>query len=64
MKFEYKTIKFETTGFAGGILDVDKFNTKLNELGRDGWELVTCFDTNYSQGGSRFVIAVLKREME
>jgi len=61
--WEYKTIKFHTKGFTGGLIDTDKFNSMLNELGRDGWELVSCFDTNYSQGASRLVIAVFKRPL-
>lgn len=60
-RWEYKTIKFETTGFLGGILDLQTFTDELNDLGRSGWELVSCFDTNQSQGASREVIAVLKR---
>ena len=62
-QWEYKTIEFETTGFMGGKLDITEFNTTLNECGRNGWELVNCFDTNQSQGASRKVIAVLKRQM-
>ncbi len=61
--WEYKTVEFETTGFMGGKLDIHTFNQTLNELGRDGWELVSCFDTNQSQGASRLVIAVFKRAM-
>lgn len=60
-RWEYKTIKFETKGFWGGILDLQAFNDELNDLGRNGGELVSCFDTNQSQGASREVIAVLKR---
>ncbi len=61
-RWEYRTLKFETRGFAGGILDTDTFNEILNRYGSEGWELVSCFDTNQSQGASRYVIAVLKRQ--
>ncbi|MEO3944907.1 DUF4177 domain-containing protein [Gorillibacterium sp. CAU 1737] len=61
MEWEYKTIKTETSGMLGGILDIEEFDLKLNALGREGWELVSVFDTNQSQGATRFVIAVLKR---
>lgn len=63
-RWEYKTIKFETKGMLGGILDIDNFNDQLNSLGRSGWELVSCFDTNQSQGASREVVAVFKRLAE
>lgn len=60
--WEYKTIEFDTKGWAGGILDINAFNESLNINGNDGWELVNCFDTNQAQGASRKVIAVFKRQ--
>ncbi|HEX2998918.1 MAG TPA: DUF4177 domain-containing protein [Armatimonadota bacterium] len=30
-------------------------------MGREGWELVSVFDTNMSQGATRYVVAVLKK---
>jgi hypothetical protein len=60
-KFEYKTLKFETKGFSGGVLDIEQFDKELNNMGEMGWELISCFDTNLLQGGSRLVIAVFKR---
>ena len=64
MQWEYKTIKLATTGWVGGKLDEVKFNTMLNELGRDRWELVSAFDTNQSHGASRDVVAIFKRPVE
>jgi hypothetical protein len=61
-QWEYKSLKINTHGFAGGILDTDKFDQLLNEMGREGWEMVVAFDTNYGQGGSREVVATFKRE--
>jgi hypothetical protein len=64
MKWEYLTIKFDTSGwFFGGILDGQKFNDHLNRLGEQGWELVSVFDTNMGQGQTRDVIAVLKKPL-
>lgn len=60
-KWEYKTIKFGTRGFTGGILELDDFDYELNNLGQQGWELVSCFDTNQGHGATREVIAVFKR---
>lgn len=62
-KWEYRTIKVMTKGFAGGILEIQNFDTELNKMGYEGWELVSCFDTNQSYGQTREVVAVFKRTM-
>jgi len=64
MKWEYLTVMFKATGFwLGGKLDGDAFNAKINELGEQGWELVSVFDTNMSRGETRDVVAVFKRSI-
>jgi hypothetical protein len=61
-KWEYKTAKLDTKGwFIGGILDTQTFDQLLNNMGRDGWELVSAFDTNQAYGASREAVAVFKR---
>lgn len=56
---------FEASGwFLGGKLDGKKFNDHLNELGEEGWELVSAFDTNILHGATRDVVAVFKRPMQ
>jgi hypothetical protein len=45
----------------GGKIDGQKLNNRLNELGAEGWELVSVFDTNMLEGKTRDVIAILKR---
>jgi len=60
-KWEYQTIKLNTKGIFGGILDTMTFDGMLNRLGNDGWELVSAFDTNQTYGSSREAIAVFKR---
>lgn len=62
-KYEYKTLKFATTGFSGGDLDTGKFDVELNKLGELGWSLISCFDTNMIQGPTRLVIAVFQRKI-
>lgn len=65
MKWEYTTVMFEASGwFVGGALDGEKFNNRLNQLGEEGWELVSVFDTNAQGGRSRDIVAVLKRPMK
>lgn len=61
MIWEYKTLKLGATGFLGGKFDEKEFDSKMNKLGKDGWELVTAFDTNMSHGQTRDVVAVFKR---
>jgi Domain of unknown function (DUF4177) len=62
LKWEYMTVMFAATGFwLGGKLDGNAFNDELNKLGEQGWELVSVFDTNTSNGQTRDVFAVLKR---
>lgn len=60
--WEYKTLKYATGGFFGGKIDHEEFEVELNNLGYEGWELVSCFDTSMSQGASRDIIVVFKRK--
>lgn len=60
-RWEYKTTHLAATGWLGGNLDFTAFEALLNDLGRQGWELVSTFDTNTSGGVTRDVVAVFKR---
>lgn len=63
-KWEYKTISFKADSmFSTGVIDTENFTETLNTYGKDGWEVVTCFDTNYGHGGSRYVYTLLKRRI-
>ncbi len=63
VKYEYKTLKWEPTGwFFGGKIDEVAINDELNRYGALGWELVNIFSVNQNQGASRFVVAVMKKE--
>ncbi|HUV84961.1 MAG TPA: DUF4177 domain-containing protein [Methanosarcinales archaeon] len=61
-RWEYRTIKVLAKGFTGGILELQEFDNELNKMGSEGWELVSCFDTNQSYGETREVVAVFKRK--
>ena len=61
--WEYKSIKLATSGIFGGKVDLERLDAELNELGRQGWEVVTAFGTNMSGGDSREVIVTFKRPM-
>ncbi len=61
MNWQYTTISMEAYGWRGGKIDSDQLTSRLNQLGAEGWELVSIFDTNMSEGRTRDVFAVLKR---
>lgn len=62
MQWEYQTLKLAVTGFFGGNLNEAELAQQLNELGSDGWEMVTAIDLNMGNGASRNVVIVLKRQ--
>lgn len=61
MKWEYKTIKLAAKGFCGGKFDERQLDSYMNDLGREGWELVAGFDTNKNYGETRDVVVIFKR---
>ena len=64
MKWEYMTLMLPATGFVlGGDIDAQKLTDRLNERGSEGWELVSVFDTTMLDGGTRNVVAILKRTL-
>lgn len=50
-------------GFLGGKINFQELTDKLNDLGSEGWELVTGTDTNMHQGASRGLLIIMKREI-
>lgn len=63
-RWEYKTLKILTHGFIGGQFKEDDLEVQLNEYGEEGWEVVSCVNTNQSEGASFSVIVVMKRPKE
>lgn len=62
MKWEYTTVLADARkGFGGGKFDVQALTDHLNELGEQGWELVTSFGTNQDLGSTRDVVLIMKR---
>lgn len=61
--WEYHVIKLKTESgfFSGTEFDSDSLAEKLNEMGRQGWELVSIFGIEKVDGGSKYINAVLKR---
>ncbi len=61
-KWEYMTLMLPAQGLIlGGKIDAQKLTDRLNQLGNEGWELVSVFDTNMLEGKTRDVLALLKR---
>jgi hypothetical protein len=58
MKWEYQTVKLNVTGTWGVNFDVDKTQDFTNQLGAEGWELVSAFpstrDTDIQEKSSLF----------
>ena len=59
--WEYKTIKMETTGWLGGKFSAAELDAMLNELGSQDWELAAAFDTNQTEGATRYIVVIFKR---
>lgn len=62
VQWEYRTVKYQTGGFLGGKVNEEELDELLNKHGYEGWELVSSFDTSQSQGQSRDIIMVFKRQ--
>jgi hypothetical protein len=62
-QWEYTTLKLATDFgfFSGTDFDTGQLAEQLNALGADGWEVVSIFDIEKVKGGSKFIVAVMKR---
>jgi hypothetical protein len=65
MKWEYQTVKLNVLAWNwGGInFDADKAQDFTNQLGAEGWELVSAFAVNAGAGYSKEVVFVFKRPL-
>ncbi len=60
--FEYMMLTTEAKGmFSQGRVDFDAVLNKMNEMGEEGWELVSAMDTNKNQGQTSHVVLYFKR---
>jgi hypothetical protein len=57
-RWEYNTVVIEPSW---GRVDAKAFQAKSDDLGRQGWELVSVFGTNEQVGKTIQVAAVFKR---
>ncbi len=63
-KFEYKTVFTDTKGFTGGKVDQNAFQNVLNELGAEGWDLISTVPVAQGYGSTRSIISIFKRPMD
>lgn len=63
-RFEYKTITEDAKGLFGGKVNTEEYDRKINELGMQGWELISVISSNESYGSTRYVLSTFKREVE
>lgn len=65
-KFEYKVLEISATGgflSGGGVVNFQAVTEKLNQLGREGWEVIGTTDINRNYGDTRNVMIILKRPL-
>lgn len=63
-KFEYKVVVYDTKGFWGGKVEVLQIENQLNQLGNEGWEMVSSTSTNQSYGASKSIVCMFKRRKD
>lgn len=60
--WEYTTLKIVAKDWiVAGLLDQSLFDSRLNQLGKDGWELVSTLETSCLKEAVGEIVAVLKR---
>ena len=63
MQWAYRTERFDSSFgvWRGTQFDTGNMNGILNELGGEGWELISVFDVNSREGRSKHFVAIFKR---
>jgi hypothetical protein len=63
-RFEYHTVIVEPKGiFFGGKVNPDNLTQILNNMGNQGWELVSTVASNKMYGVTENVVCIFKREI-
>lgn len=64
--FEYKTLYVEFATLKNNVFDItyqNNISDTLNNLGQDGWELITSVPINQGYGWTGMMILIFKREL-
>lgn len=63
MKWEYKSVEFNTANFWKGIaFSVEQVDELTNRLGVEGWEMVSSVSLNEDTGYSKSFVLFFKRQ--
>jgi len=62
-RFEYKTIEIKPKGTWSWKFDIVEIDKILNDMGSQGWELISMEDKNYGYGNTEFFFYTFKREI-
>lgn len=62
-KFEYQTVTIRPTGTWSSKFDTVEIDHILNEMGQEGWELVSMEDKNFGYGSTECFYYTFKREI-
>ena len=62
-RWEYHVLSLDTRGVFGATVDIQSLYTRLNELGGEGWEVVSSSPITAGQGYAQEVLFVLKRPL-
>ncbi|XEC93098.1 DUF4177 domain-containing protein [Paenibacillus tarimensis] len=60
-QWAYRTIKYQMGMLSDATINEEELEDLLNQQGYEGWELVSCFDTNTTQGKSKEVVMIFKK---
>lgn len=60
-KFEYRLLNPKSGFFSG--FDFEELTNHLNELGQQGWEVVSVLDTTFTTNSTTGLLITLKREV-
>lgn len=62
-KWKYKVLEFSPTrSLMATRMDKKHIENELNELGKQGWEVVSSFITTDAHGSTKKIIYTLKKE--
>lgn len=64
MKWEYKTVIINIAGFFRNKVSPDQIEDCCNQLGKEGWELVTNSAHAVNYGETKNFILIFKRPLE
>lgn len=62
-KLEYKTLFTDAKGVFGGKINQLEYQNELNQLGSQGWELVSTVAASQSYSSTRWIISTFKRKI-